>query len=989
MKFSTRQRLMASTLLIGAAAFASPAWAQETPAAEEPPISSTPEPQAQLPDDEPAGEIVVTGSRIPRRDLTSSSPVAVVSNEEFALSGAVNVENVLNTLPQVTPSLSSFSNNPGNGTALLNLRGLGVQRNLVLVNGRRYIFFDANQLVDLNTIPAFLIESVDLVTGGASAVYGSDALAGVTNFHLRSDLTGALVGGTFSLTGKGDGARFDLYGALGAEFADGRGHVTVYGSYFNRGDIFQDARGFSTVALGDGATDLIPLGSAGVPQGRFPVFGPDILVEDGPPVITEGTNYGGAGAFFQTPGTSIPYCGGPCSYNYAPSNYLMIPQKRWTLGGYGEYEVIDGVNLYGEVAFINNRVEQQLAATPISQRVYVPLANLCGVDAPQPVSTADCDQLTLIAARQAAYEAANPGTTYGAFNAGAGSFNALQPGEVALVANYRFTQIANRVSSDDRNAFRMLGGVRGAITDEINYDVYYSYARTKNANVQIGNVSRSAFVTNVENGTCNIFGANQLSDECIDNVSIRAQNQDTSQLQVAQGLISGNTPLTLPWANEAVGFAIGAEWRSMSAEFIPDTALSSGDVAGFNAGDPTAGDYNAKEVFGELRVPIVEDRGIHKLELSGAFRYSDYSLQNVGGVWTYAGGVEFAPIRDVTFRGQYQRAVRAPNVAELFGGQAIGFPPATDPCSNRTPVADRTDELRALCVATGVPAANVFQAFIQPNAQIEGAFGGNPLLEEEVGDTYTLGAVIQPRFIPRLNITLDWYKIRVKNAVAVLGGSVDSVLDICYNEVKDPNSPFCQAIARDAQGAISGGGEFIVTANNANLAELNTKGWDLQVDYTQPLNFGLFGPASKLNFFFFGNYTTDSSFIPAAGLEEIQCAGKFGLTCGQPTPKTKWTSRILWQDGPLTSTVRWRHIGKVDDDAGEGAFIVDKLDAYNLFDLAFQMDVTDNATLSFGINNMFNKKPPIMGSNQEQANTYPSTYDVLGRDFFVSAAFSL
>jgi len=978
MKFTTRQRLMASTLLIGAAAFASPAFAQETVSEQpnqsaEPPISSTPEPQAELPDEEPAGEIVVTGSRIPRRDLTSSSPVAVVSNEEFALSGAVNVENVLNTLPQVTPSLSSFSNNPGNGTALLNLRGLGTQRNLVLVNGRRYIFFDANQIVDLNTIPAFLIESVDLVTGGASAVYGSDALAGVTNFHLRTDLTGALVGGTYSLTGKGDGPRFDLYGAIGTEFADGKGHVTVYGSYFNRGDIFQDARSFSEFALVDGATELVPGGSAGVPQGRIGVAGPGS--------VATGTNYAGLGAFFQTPGTSIPYCGAACSYNYAPSNYLMIPQKRWTLGGYGEYEVTEGVNLYGEVNYVNNRVEQQLAATPITQRVYIPLATVCGE-----VSAADCAQLTTIAANQAA----QPAGTYPAFNAGAGSFNALQPGEVALNASYRVTQIANRVSSDDRNAFRMLGGVRGAITDDINYDLYYMYSRTKNANVQIGNVSRSAFVTNVENGTCNIFGANQLSQECIDNISIRAQNQDTSQLQVAQGLISGNTPFTLPWANEAVGFAVGAEWRSMKAEFIPDTALSSGDVAGFNAGDPTAGSYNAKELFGELRIPIIEDRGIHKLELSGAYRYSDYSLQNVGGVSTYAVGAELAPIRDITFRGQYQRAVRAPNVAELFGGQAIGFPGATDPCGADTPVADQTPELTALCIATGVPAANVYTAVIQPNAQIEGAFGGNPLLEEEVGDTYTLGAVIQPRFIPRLNITLDWYKIRVKNAVSVLGGSVDNVLDICYNQIGDASSPFCQAISRDPQGSISGGGEFIVTANNANLAELNTKGWDLQVDYTQPLNFGLFGPSSKLSYFFSGNYTTDSSFIPAEGLEEVQCAEKFGLTCGQPTPKFKWTTRLLWQDGPLTSTVRWRHVGKVADDCdGECGYIVNELDAYNLFDLAFQMDVTDNATLSFGINNMFNKKPPIMGSNAEQGNTYPSTYDVLGRDFFVSAAFSL
>lgn len=992
MKLTNRQRLMASTLLFGTAGLASPALAQQDPAQvtctptttsacpdQSAPVSSVPSVTAGKADPGSASrndpEIVVTGSRIARRDLTSTSPLAVVKAEEFALTGSVNVEQVINTLPQVIPGTTAFSNNPGGGVATLNLRGLGSQRNLVLVNGRRYIFFDANQVTDLNTIPSFLLDSVDVVTGGASAVYGSDALAGVTNFHLRTDLKGLLVGGEYALTQKGDGARYNAYAALGGQFADGKGYATLYGEYYNRGSIFQDARTFSRFALGDGDGVLVPGGSANVPQGRF--------------TVTRGVGAGTAfasstGGIFATPGVARPYNGATDVYNYAPANYLMVPQKRWSLGGYGEYEVAPNIHAYGEFEFINNRVVNQLAATPITQGVNVPLAQTCLV-----VDAATCSALTLISTRElalnAAAVAAGTALPFGTIAAGTGTVPALTPGFARLTANYRVTQISNRISTDDRNAYRFVAGLRGGLFNlgDFKYDLYYSYARTKNSNVQDGNISRSAFVANVANGNCNIFGANLLSQDCIDAVSIRAQNQDISTLQVTQGSISGNL-FTLPWATNGVGLALGGEYRKTSARFIPDTALSSGDVVGFNAGQPTQGGYNVKEVFGELRVPIIENGFISRLELNGAARYSKYSLSAVGGVWTYAGGAEFAPIRDITFRGQYQRAIRAPNVAELFGGNSVGFPAAQDPCAQAAVSA----ATRAVCIATGVPAAAVGTGLgLQPNTQIESAFGGNPNLKQEIGDTWTLGAIIRPRFIPRLNIAIDGYKIRVKNVVSAAGGGTAGILDLCYNTIQDANSPICQLIHRDPNGVISGGA-FIVQANNANLSELDTKGVDLQVDYSQPLNFGLMGARSKVSFFFMGNYTkkADTQLITGLG-DPVRCAGRFGNQCGQPTPKYKWTTRVSWMDGPLTSTLRWRHLAAVRDDDDTTQFVVERLPAYNLFDLAFSLNVTDHATMNLGINNLLNKKPPILGAQQEQANTFPSTYDVLGRDFFVSAQF--
>ena len=960
----TRAHLLASTLIMGVGATSVPALAQVT--AEE----------------EASETIIVTGSRIARRDVESVAPVSVVGGEEFKLSGSVNVEQVINTLPQVIPGTTAFSNNPGGGVATLNLRGLGDSRTMVLVNGRRWMFYSTNQVVDLNTIPSFLIQSVDVVTGGGSAVYGSDALAGVVNFRLRNDLEGLVVGSQVGITGEGDGFRLNANAAFGTQFADGRGSVTVFADYNRRSSVYQAERSFSARALGDGASSLVPLGSAGVPQGRMVASG-SVTVAGNPYNIAAGTNYVGSGAFFYQPGVSRPYASSD-SYNYAPVNYLMVPQERWLLGGYGEYEFIDGHTAYAEVTYVNNRVENELAATPITQNVDFQLSAI-----QSQVSAADYAQLQQISANQlaasAAAAAAGVANPFGSFTAGTGSFGALQPGYVRLQVNTRTTGIQSRNASDERNAYRALFGVRGDITDSLSYDAYYMYSRTRNSQIQYGNVSRSAFTRLAGNGTCNVFGEGQMSQACLNAISILAQNTVISELQVAQGSITGDL-FKFNWASSPVQFAAGVEWRYMGSNFVPDTALQSGDVVGFNAGQSTAGSYTAKEAFGELSVPIIEDGFIHRFELEGAVRYSDYSLPAVGGVWAFSAGGRLAPVRDITFRGQYQRAIRAPNVGELFGGQSVGFPPATDPCALASAATDAT--IRNLCIATGVPAANVGQSFLQPNAQIQGAFGGNPNLSEETADTWTFGGVLRPSFIPNLTVQVDYYNIKIESAISTAGGGVNNILNLCYNVIQSATSSICNLISRDSQGIISGP-PFVVTASNANLASLATKGVDIQVDYGVPLGFGLVGESSNLNFSFLATYTINNNFTPLIDLPDdvVECAGKFGLNCGNPTPKWKWASRLSWIDGGMTTSLRWRYVGPTNDDDDSTDYIVERLGAYNLFDLSFSGEINKNLNLSFGINNLFNKQPPIIGTNQEQANTYPGTYDVLGRDFFVAAQF--
>ncbi|NNC52368.1 MAG: TonB-dependent receptor [Erythrobacter sp.] len=942
----------------------------------------------------PADLIVVTGSRIAQRNVETAAPIAVVQDEEFKLSGTVNVENVVNTLPQVVPGFTSNSNNPGTGTATLNLRGLGSTRTMVLVNGRRWMFYDTAQVVDLNTIPNFLLDSVDVVTGGASAVYGSDALAGVVNFRLK-DVEGIELGGQYSLTQEGDGARYQIHGAIGTSFDDGRGSATVYAEYYNRQGIFQGDRDFSFFALG-GETFGVQqqqFGSSTLPNGVLRYLGganTPTNVPAGSEFGPAGRGFGSAVVFDDTPGDFRRRTGD--TYNYAPVNYLQIPQERYLMGGYADYEFADGHEAYMEVSMVNNRVATELAATPVTGTFNINLAAVQPFFVP-----GDFQQLVAIDQAETANNAGGPD----------------DPGVVNMFVQRRTVETGARNSLDERNAFRVLGGVRGSITDWLNYDSYYMYARTRNANVQEGNISRSAFQRGLD-GTdpaINIFGLGTLTPAMVDQISIRAQNGDISTLEVANASLSGFVG-DLGFGGGDIGFAVGAEYREVASQFIPDTALASGDVIGFNAGNPTEGGYNVREIFAELNVPVFETDGGTRLELTGAGRYSDYSLAAVGGVWTYAGGVEFGVIDGVTLRGQYQRAVRAPNVGELFGGQSIGFPGATDPCG--TAAATPGSALGNICVASGVPTANLGNPTqIQPNAQIPALFGGNPNLQEETSDSFTAGIVLQPTFIPGLTITADYFDIQIDDAISTI--SLQQTLDLCFNQIQDPNATSCAPFFPNG-GTLRNPSGAIVTGNPPalgalNVASLGVKGVDLQVNYTTTIPFSLMTDTGEqtVNLNFLGTWTDSAFFEAFPGADVIECAGQFGQTCGEPTASYKWTSRLSFVDGPLTTSVRWRHLSGVadDDDSVDYAAFngVERIPAYDLFDLTFSFDVTEQFTLAMGVNNLLDKLPQApefapggivvtnandgtrLGDNQEQANTYPSTYDVLGRDFFVSANF--
>lgn len=1015
----TKASLLTGTIMAGAM-IASPAYAQVDEQENEP--SSEP-----LEATETVAPIVVTGSRIARRNVETAAPVAVVQDEEFELSGTVNVENVVNTLPQVVPGTTSFSNNPGDGAATLNLRGLGSNRTLVLVNGRRWMFYDTAQIVDLNTIPSFLLDNVEVVTGGASAVYGSDALAGVVNFQLK-ELDGVELGGQYSITERGDGARYEIHGAIGTSFDDGRGHATVFAEYYNRDSIFQDGRKFSTFSLG-GESFGEPqqqFGSGTIPEGRInattsttirpalDLNGDGDTADAGEAAVSAPLAQGLTidNGVFYTP--SVIGDGTGYTYNYAPDNYLQLPQERYLLGGYADYDIGNGHTMYAEVAFVNNRVAQELAPTPVTGTFNI---NIAAVSPFLDQNT--INQLNTLDTRETAAAAARA-----AFNDSLGycgpddvvpedatpCFGALPgaaEGVVSTALNRRVNETGSRNTLDERNAFRVLGGIRGPINDYLSYDAYYMYARTRNANVQAGNISRSAFQAGLDGSATpiNIFGPGTLTPAMVDQISIQAQNGDISTLENVVGTISGTFGDFGIGGAEPVGFAIGGEYRRVASQFLPDTALASGDVIGFNAGSPTEGAYDVKEVFAELNVPI--EFGSARLEFTGAGRYSDYSLDAVGGTWTYAGGVEFAPIPDITLRGQYQRAVRAPNVAELFGGQSIGFPGATDPCSSADFLADNPGSAE-LCLANGVPSSNLGMGdVIQPSPQIPALFGGNPDLQEETSTSWTAGVVLQPSFFRGLTITADYFDIKVEDFISIAGGSLQGLMELCYGEVQDLNSPVCEPFV----GARNGDG--IITVDNpplvagVNVAEYSVSGVDLQATYSTVLPFSFMTDTGEqdLNLSFMGTWTEKNSFVPVAELERtIECDGRFGIECGDPVASFKWTARASFIDGPLTTSVRWRHLSGVDDDddtVDYSAFNgVERIPAYDMLDLTFSYAATEAMTFTVGVNNLLDNLPQtptfdgiivssendgtLLGDNQEQANTYPSTYDVLGRDFFAS-----
>lgn len=921
-------------------------------------------------------EIVVTGSRIKKKDFTSNAPVATVEAVQFERTGSINTENLLNTLPQTVPGLDRTSNNPGNGSATVNLRGLGETRTLVLVDGIRAVPFSGAGVVDLNTIPIALIENVEVLTGGASSVYGSDAVAGVVNFIYNDSFEGVQADIGYQATQEGDANLFNAGVTMGANLEGGRGNVAVNMNYTSRQPLFQGDREFSSVALfNDGAGGLVPGGSSGTPSTRvFAGF------DFGGGVTGTGTfEPDGSIRRFETAGANNDF------YNYAPVNYIQLPQERFSSTALARYEINRYAEAYGRASFSSNKVDSQLAPTPIFG------SNTFSLDG-NPFLTP--------AAQQIISDASGDGVDTDG--------DGIDDTATAFLGR-RLEEVGARRTIDDNQAFQVVAGLRGDVwfADNWSYDVYLSEGRTLRAQQQDGNVNRGRFAAgllladadgdgNVDldangNPTCaadpggstvpcaplNIFGAGNISDAAAAYLRTSVAARATYEQTVFGANFSGDLG-EFSINGDAIGAAFGIEYIENEFDFAPSQDLAASTIAGFNGSPAVSGTFDVWSAYGELSVPLFGDLPFAEavtLDLAG--RISEYSNSGTTDTWKIGG--DWVVNDQFRIRGNYNTAVRAPGVTDLFSPQGQNFPGGEDPCSANA-LQPITPAISDICVATGVPLANVGSNVIDTiSSQVPALTGGNPNLEPEEAKTWTIGAVVNPAFIPGFTLSVDYYDIEIENVIGTV--TAQEALDLCYlSPIGGAGSSFCNAITRRPNGSIQ-----TLSLLSQNSAAATNRGVDVSANYGIETADFLGSDYGTLDLSYLGTFNLENDFQSNPASDLITCAGEFGGTCGEPDPEYRHRFTTIWNTDRFSTQLVWRLVGQVDDDAGAGVNSVDQIDTFHYFDGSSTFDVNDNLALTFGVNNLFDEQPPIMGQNQEQANTYPATYDVFGRTFFANA----
>ncbi len=1021
MKMRTNTRflsnLLATTFFCGAMSVAAtPAFAQDEDRTDPPlagPIEGSEEPGQMAA--QTGTNIVITGSRIPQPNLTATSPVTVVNSQEIRMTGTTRTEDLINSLPQAFAAQGGNVANAATGTATLNLRGLGSVRTLVLVNGRRLVPGDVtSSAADINMIPAFMVDRVDVLTGGASSVYGADAVAGVVNFVMDTDFEGFRVDSQYSfyqhengsrqsvrnaLDARGfgyptgnvaDGGTFDIGLSFGAGFDDGRGHVTAYVGYRNINAVLQGKRDYSSCALGAvaNATTEFNCGGSGTSDVGT-IFTFDDTFQIGPNR------------------TFIP---GQTAYNFGPLNHFQRPDERYTAGLFANYEISRGVQPYVEFMFMDDRTVAQIAPSGI-------FFNTSTINCDNPLLSAQqlaiaCAPTNLVGYRPA--RADDPSTPEDETDPGSGPTTFTDPlgnqyQQGILYIGRRNVEGGGRQDTLQHTAFRIVGGVRGDLSDVWSYDAFYQFGRVNFAQTYLNDFSVTRIgraldvVADPETGNpvcrsvltgvdpnCvpyDVFQLQNVNPAALSYLQTPLMSRGYTEETVANASITGDLSsmgLQFPWASSGVGVALGVEYRQEVLDFQPDISFQTGEGAGQGAATlPVSGSYDVKEAFGEVRVPIVEESFIHELTLELGYRYSDYSVQDRSfSTDTYKIAGFLAPIPDVRFRGGYNRAVRAPNIQELFAPQRVALDGSTDPCEGETPVATQ-----AQCALTGVTAAQYGSIRANPAAQYNGLIGGNPALEPEVADTWTVGVVLQPRFMPRLAVTIDWFNIEVENAIQSLGA--DNIINSC---IQSGDPTFCSLINRDQGGSIWLTQAGYITDLQENIGGISTRGLDIGASYSMDI-----GRLGSLGLSFNGTWLDELNTDQGFGVE-FDCVGYFGNQCGTPNPEWRHTARLSWTspDG-VGATLRWRHFGAVEnDDLSPDADLASaspplpanqRLPAVNYFDLAFNFRVGDHYNFRLGVNNLLDKDPPINGSQVCPAgpcngNTWAQVYDALGRYIF-------
>jgi outer membrane receptor protein involved in Fe transport len=985
----------------------------------------------------PVEEVVVTGSRLQTPNELSISPITTVSATDIQATGLTRVEDVLNNLPQVFASMNSTTSNGADGTASVDLRGLGPQRTLVLVDGLRLGPGNGTgrNFSDINQIPAALIERIEVLTGGASAVYGADAVAGVVNFILNTHFEGIKVDAGYHynqhnndnqagvdsiITAAGDALPSSnvntAFGKnasvlMGSNFADNKGNVTAYITYDNQGASLQSKFDYSACSISPAATGV----------------GTNTQLA----CVGSGTAaaHGAGGHFYASTAHGVSFIhhtvdgqtgqfrniGAQDFYNFGPLNYYQTPNVRWTAGTFVNYDVNSHVNVYMNVMYMRNEAQAQIAASgDFFQNSFVPCAD--------PLLTAQ-ERSTLCTASNLAAQG-NPFETYNGVN---------YPG-LNMVIGRRNVEGGPRISAFTNDAAREVIGVKGDFGDPQNAWTYNAYAQhgqvdsqqsnenylSNNAIDQALNVlpgptgpvcggpnspvnngplvgQGTGFTPNSKCAPWNVWVPNGVTPAALAFLSVPLLANATTEEYVADASVTGDLGkygVKLPWADSGLQVNIGSEWRQESSSFLPDFLSQQGSAAGSGgATPPVSGGFTVKEVFTEMRLPIAQHLPFAEdLSLDGGYRYSKYS--EGFDTNTYKIGAEWAPVRDIRFRGGYQRAVRAPNIGELYTPQAVGLDGSIDPCAapklNATTLTNGTT--LAQCEATGVTPQQFGNILPDKANQYNGLLGGNPQLQPEKADSYTIGWIVTPRWIPNFTWSVDYFNIKIENVIGAIGGN--TILLDCISQ-----GTFCNDIHRDAGGSLWRTNLGYVSDLNQNLGQLKTQGIDVQGTYRVSMP-----KLGSLLFSLQGTKTKQLQTTPVANGPSWDCVGFYGATCGGGNPKWRSVFNTTWStpwDG-LDVNVRWRYIGPNESEqtstnaflAGSAYLPLAHIPAYSYFDLAATFNVYKNVRLELGVNNITDKVPPLIvgadcSTSTPQAagancngNTFPGVYDAMGRYLF-------
>ena len=955
-------------------------------------------PQVSSAQELPVEEVIVTGSRITQPGMVSASPITSISEETIDFFQQPQIEKVLRALPSTTPGDGGNVNNGTAGASTVNLRGLGSERTLILMNGKRMIPFNYNGEVDVSVIPSSLIERIDVVTGGASAVYGSDAVAGAVNFILKNDFEGLEISGLKSQTGDDDGDIDNVSVLFGSNFANDKGNMVLAFDYYNREGILFGDRPLGLLGIGTASGANFQQFLDGEPPVPAPAGcgGPGSVVSGGSTtaIPTRFAILGGGAAAsgqFREDGT----IGTECSvFNFNPFNYYQTPQERYTAAAFGNLEITQNVEVYGSMNYANTSVVQQVAPSgTFGQPFNLPLRNpLIGDQARQFMIDAGNNALAA-----GLLSTTGPVSNWQDTN-GNGVVDEQDYLQVQL--RRRTVELGARTERYDTDLFQINLGARGDLVGAWNYDLSFQYGESNRTTVRDGYTN----LTNIQNAldtfdgvTCNngdatcvpidLFGGFGTITQDMAGYAraIALQQQKYDQTVVTANVEGPVDAVQSPFADSPLLLSFGLEKRQESASLEPDECLKLAPAScqGGAGGNllPIKGSYSVEEVYFEGYLPIVSGKTMaESIDLEFGFRSSDYNIADRQDTWKL--GLNWAITDQLLVRVMEQQAIRAANIGELFSPVVTGLDNAgIDPCSIAN--AGNIDaNLEALCISTGMSPAQVgaVQNFISGQANTISGSDPDSLPDPETATTFTAGFVWSPDISGLISpsLTVDYYDIEIEDVIGEF--SAQEVLDACYTGGNAGECAKIQRVAGDL--TISGSGIGLLTTN---LDFLRAEGIEVGFDFGVGLDsLGEVRFTGMIN-----KYLTQES-KSSSFSEVIDCKGFYGTSC-DPLPDFRWLQRVSWFYDSFTVSAQWRHMSSIEIEKGqaEGTFeAFREIDSYNYLDLFASYTYNNQYTISVGVDNAADKKPPVVGGEAgntsfNSGNTFPSNYETLGRVYTV------